>query len=71
MTIGLALAAAAIFGTGDFLGGLATRQTSGLLVLVISQLIGLVSILCLALGFGGTPAGSDPNSYLPGSAVES
>jgi drug/metabolite transporter (DMT)-like permease len=37
----LALCAAALWGTGDFLGGLATRRTSVLIVLFWSQLVGL------------------------------
>ena len=40
----LALGAAALWGTGDFLGGLATRRLSVLVVLFWSQLVGLVGV---------------------------
>ncbi|MEE2767667.1 MAG: EamA family transporter [Actinomycetota bacterium] len=44
----LALLAAALFGTGDFLGGRATQRTSILSVLATSHLIGLALILVMA-----------------------
>jgi drug/metabolite transporter (DMT)-like permease len=40
----LALCAAALWGTGDFFGGLATRRTSVLVVLFWSQLVGLAGL---------------------------
>ncbi len=40
----LALGAAALWGTGDFLGGLATRRVSVLTVLFWSQLVGLAGL---------------------------
>src|SRR3954451_5632225 len=42
--IGLALAAAALWGTGDFFGGLATRRVNVLIVLLWSQLAGLAGV---------------------------
>jgi drug/metabolite transporter (DMT)-like permease len=59
MAIGLALVAAALFGSGDFLGGLANRATPLLSVLMISQGVGLVGILIAAAVIGGTAGGSD------------
>ena len=44
MAITLALLTAALFGTGDFLGGLAGKRMSVLRVLAISHTIGLVLI---------------------------
>jgi drug/metabolite transporter (DMT)-like permease len=41
----LALAAAALWGTGDFFGGLATRRLSVLTVLFWSQLVGLLGLV--------------------------
>jgi drug/metabolite transporter (DMT)-like permease len=59
MTIGLALAASALYGSGDFLGGLANRATPLLSVLLISQGVGLVGMLIVAGVFGGHPSGGD------------
>jgi drug/metabolite transporter (DMT)-like permease len=42
--VALALLAAALWGTGDFMGGLATRRVSVLTVLFWSQLVGLVGL---------------------------
>jgi drug/metabolite transporter (DMT)-like permease len=51
----LALGASASWGISDFLGGLQTRRFSALSVLVVSQPIGAVLALALALGFGDDP----------------
>ena len=59
MSIGLALAAALVFGTGDFLGGLATRRTPLLAVLLLSQSIGLLGMAIVAAITGGTVRGED------------
>ena len=40
----LALCSAALWGTGDFLGGLATRRLNVLIVLFWSQLVGLLGV---------------------------
>src|SRR4051794_6697218 len=45
--VALASACALIFGTADFFGGLATRRSRVLAVVVISQFGGLVLILAL------------------------
>src|SRR5438445_6335258 len=59
MSIGLALAAALVFGTGDFLGGLATRRTRVLTVLVISHALGLAGMAAVSGIFDGSPTGAD------------
>lgn len=59
MSIGIALAAALVYGTGDFLGGLAARRAPLLSVLLLSQAVGLVGILAVAGLTGGTPRGLD------------
>ena len=59
LSIGLALAAAALWGSGDFLGGFANRATSLLSVLVISQGVGLIGMLVVAAVIGGSPSGAD------------
>ena len=45
MTAALALAGAALWGVGDFLGGLAARRLAVLAVLAISQAIGLAGVV--------------------------
>jgi len=42
--VALALGAAALWGTGDFLGGLTTRRLNVLIVLFWSQLVGLLGL---------------------------
>jgi drug/metabolite transporter (DMT)-like permease len=59
LSIGLALAAAALWGSGDFLGGFANRSTSLLSVLLISQGVGLAGMLIVAVVLGGDPGLSD------------
>src|SRR5205807_5633997 len=59
VAVALALAAATVFGAGDFLGGFATRRLSLLSVVVISQAVGLAGMLCLAAAVGGNPSGAD------------
>jgi drug/metabolite transporter (DMT)-like permease len=59
VTVALALAAAAVFGAGDFLGGFATRRLTVLSVVVFSQAIGLAGMLCVAVAVGGNPNGAD------------
>jgi len=48
----LALGAAALWGTGDFLGGLATRRVSVLTVLFWSQLVGLAGLTVWVVASG-------------------
>ena len=45
MTIVLALASAVVYGTADFLGGLASRRVAAVVVTLVSQAAGLVSLL--------------------------
>ncbi|MFI7227094.1 EamA family transporter [Nonomuraea angiospora] len=47
MTVILATACAVVYGTADFFGGLATRRSQVLSVVVLSQVAGLVLILAL------------------------
>jgi drug/metabolite transporter (DMT)-like permease len=58
MPIALALIAALVYGTSDFLGGLASRRSSTTSVVVWSQIVGFILLACyLALaGFHATPA---------------
>jgi drug/metabolite transporter (DMT)-like permease len=51
--VALALASSAAWGTSDFLGGLRARRISALTVLLVSQPVGLVLALAVALGAGG------------------
>jgi drug/metabolite transporter (DMT)-like permease len=50
VTIVLALASALVYGTGDFMGGLASRRATALAVTLVSQCAGLLSLL-LVLAF--------------------
>jgi uncharacterized membrane protein len=59
MSVGFALAAAVVFGTGDFLGGFAARRARLLSVLLFSQLSGLIALSGIALIVGGGPTGAD------------
>jgi drug/metabolite transporter (DMT)-like permease len=51
--IALALASSVAWGTSDFLGGLRSRRLSVLTVLLVSQPVGLVLALAVALAVGG------------------
>ncbi len=55
----LALAAAALWGTGDFFGGLATRRVNVLIVLFWSQLAGLAGVAIWIVVSGSARPGSD------------
>ena len=46
--VSLALIAAAVYGAGDFVGGLAARRVSVLFVVGVGQVVGLVALLLLA-----------------------
>jgi uncharacterized membrane protein len=59
MSVALALAGAVLFGTGDFLGGLASRRIALLSVLLVSQLTGLLGMTLASLLTGGQPSGVD------------
>jgi uncharacterized membrane protein len=49
----LGIVVAAGFGSGDFLGGLASRRAATLAVLCVSQVAALIGATVIALGFGG------------------
>jgi drug/metabolite transporter (DMT)-like permease len=53
--IALALASSVAWGISDFLGGMQSRRMSALVVLLVSQPVGLVLALAVALAFGGDP----------------
>jgi drug/metabolite transporter (DMT)-like permease len=53
--IALALASSVAWGTSDFLGGLRSRRISALTVLLVSQPVGLILALAVALAVGGDP----------------
>jgi drug/metabolite transporter (DMT)-like permease len=57
--IALALVAALVYGAGDFLGGLASRRTATVSVVVWSQGLGLLLLAIVLPQFGGHPAPSD------------
>ena len=59
MAIVLGLVVAASFGSGDFLGGNASRRTPTLVVLTVVQVCALVGAVAYALALGGVAAGDD------------
>lgn len=52
--IALGLASSVAWGVSDFLGGLQSRRISALTVLLVTQPLGLVLALAVALAFGGS-----------------
>jgi uncharacterized membrane protein len=56
--IGLGLLSSVAWGISDFLGGLQTRRISALTVLLVTQPVGLVLALAVALALGGDPLSS-------------
>lgn len=59
MAIVLGLVVAASFGSGDFLGGNASRRTPTLIVLAVVQACALVGAVAYALALGGVAGGND------------
>jgi uncharacterized membrane protein len=55
VSVGLGLASAVSWGAGDFSGGLASRRASAHGVVVISQCVGIVLLVGLAVVIGETP----------------
>lgn len=53
MAVLLALCSAALYGAGDFFGGLSSRRAPALLVVGLSQLVGLLVAVLLAFALGG------------------
>ena len=58
MGVLLALAASASWGAGDFLGGLASRARSAILVMAVSQPVGLVALAIATLARWQAPPGA-------------
>jgi drug/metabolite transporter (DMT)-like permease len=59
MALLLGLVVAASFGSGDFLGGLASRRVGPIPVLAVVQMVAVVGAVVYALTFGGEPTGVD------------
>jgi drug/metabolite transporter (DMT)-like permease len=59
MAVFLGVLVAASFGSGDFLGGRASREASTLTVLRLAQLCALAGAVVYALAFGGYASGHD------------
>src|SRR3954447_23452673 len=59
MSLLLGLVVAASFGSGDFLGGLASKRARTIAVLITVQLCALVGALAIAVIAGGDPHGGD------------
>lgn len=59
MAVLLALAASAVYGSADFLGGLATRREKPLPVVGLSQLAGLVALVLFLPLVGGDASAAD------------
>jgi drug/metabolite transporter (DMT)-like permease len=59
MSLVLGVIVAACFGTGDFLGGLASRRTATLVALGLAQTTALVGAVVVALIAGGEPTTQD------------
>jgi uncharacterized membrane protein len=59
MPVALSLAAAAIWGAADFLGGFASRSIRALQVLFVSQVVGLGGMLLAVAFIPGSPSGAD------------
>jgi drug/metabolite transporter (DMT)-like permease len=53
VAIVLALTASVLWGVGDFLGGVTARRVATITVVAISQTVGLVAVLVVALAVGG------------------
>ena len=67
--VALALGSSIAWGTSDFLGGLQTRRSSALGVLLVTQPVGLVLALIVALTFGGDPLSAREAAYAVGAGV--
>lgn len=66
----LATTCALVYGAADFLGGLATRRSRVLAVVVLSQLAGLALIVALLPFLPETPTPATwPGARSPGSAA--
>ncbi len=59
MAIFFSILCAVVYGASDFCGGLASRRTATLGVVVVSQGVGFALLLAFAPLFGGTPVAGD------------
>ncbi len=66
LTVGLALMAAAAYGSADFLGGLASRRMAAAMVVVLSQVLG---VALLAACFPLLPGRFYPSDIAWGLAI--
>jgi drug/metabolite transporter (DMT)-like permease len=69
--IALGLGSSVAWGISDFLGGLQSRRISALTVLLVSQPVGLVLALAVALTFGGSPLDAGHAAIGAGAGVAS
>jgi uncharacterized membrane protein len=67
--IALGLASSLSWGISDFLGGLQTRRVSALTVLLVSQPVGLILALAVALAAGGSPLGTGDAAVAAGAGA--
>ena len=59
MAVFLGVCVAACFGSGDFLGGLASKRLPTLVVLALAQVCALAGAVVFAVAFAGDPTGRD------------
>jgi drug/metabolite transporter (DMT)-like permease len=67
--IGLGLLSSLAYGISDFLGGLQTRRVSALTVLLVTQPVGLVLALTVALAAGGDALSAEDAAIAVGGGV--
>jgi drug/metabolite transporter (DMT)-like permease len=67
--IALGLGSSVAWGISDFLGGLQTRRASALGVMLVTQPVGLVLALGVALVFGGDALSTQDAAYAVGAGV--
>ncbi len=67
--IALGLASSLSWGISDFLGGLQTRRVSALTVLLVSQPVGFILALAVALAAGGSPLGTGDAAVAAGAGA--
>jgi drug/metabolite transporter (DMT)-like permease len=67
--IALAFASSISWGISDFLGGLQSRRISALTVLLVTQPVGLVLALGVALAFGGDPLDTEDTLIATGAGA--
>ncbi len=65
MAVLIGVLVAASFGSGDFLGGFASRRSRTLPILAIAQVVALLGALVVALAGGGQLTGAPSYSVPP------